>query len=121
MKQTKFINATEQVLKRAGPILILGTMTLQILLTGCASINRKEETIDSILVRENVLIEKVKAERAQPEISQALASSEALKKAEGHLLMALDEIVRANEVVTRKLIKQNKEEVEIERSAASER
>lgn len=91
------------------------------LLTGCASIDRKEETVHEILTKENVLLQKVKLERAQPEVSQAVLQSESLKKAEAHLALAIDEIIKANEVVTMKLMKQDEKEVEIERSARSDR
>lgn len=121
MKQRKFTNGTNQLFKRTIPILITTAMTIQFLLTGCASINRKEDSIDAILAKENALIEKVKLERAQPEVSEAVSKSDSLKKAEAHLIMALNELIQANEVVTMRLINQNKKEVFNERRAASER
>lgn len=121
MKQRKFTNSTNQLFQRAIPILITTAMTIQVLLTGCASINRKDETIDTILAKENALIEKVKLERAQPEVIDAISKSDSLKKAEAHLGMALDELLNANKVVSKKLINQDKKEVFIERSTASER
>jgi hypothetical protein len=121
MEQQKFTNGTNQLFKRTIPILITTAMTIQILLTGCASINRKEESIDSILSRENALIEKVKMERAQPEVTEAVSQSESLKRAEVHLSLALDELIKANEVVMMKLIKQSEKEVFIERHEASGR
>jgi len=121
MEQQKFTNGTNQLFKRTIPILITTAMTIQILLTGCASINRKEESIDTILTRENALIEKVKLERAQPEVTEAVSQSESLKKAEVHLSLALDELIKANEVVMMKLIKQDKKEVFVERHEASGR
>ena len=121
MNKHKFNNGTPQLLK----LTILSTLTLsfalQIALTGCASIDRKEESIDAILGRENVLIEKVKLERAQPEVIEAVQQSDSLKKAEAHLSMALDELMKANEVVRMKLIKQTEKEVFIERHEASGR
>lgn len=65
-----------------------------------------------------MLIEKVKLERAQPEVSEAVLKSESLKKAEVHLLMALEELLKANEVVTKKLLNQSKKEVKLERHEA---
>jgi hypothetical protein len=121
MQQTQFINSTDKLLKRTIPIIITAGLTLQVLLTGCASIDRKEETVHEILTKENVLLQKVKLERAQPEVSQAVLQSESLKKAEAHLALAIDEIIKANEVVTMKLMKQDEKEVEIERSARSDR
>jgi hypothetical protein len=121
MEQQKFNTSTNQLLKRTIPILITASMTIQILLTGCASINRKEDSIDAILAKENALIEKVKLERAQPEVIEAVSKSDCLKKAEAHLNLALDELMKANEVVTMKIINQDNKEVFIERRAASER
>lgn len=121
MQQTKFSNSTNNLLKRTIPILITASLTIQVLLTGCASVNRKEETIDTILAKESALIEKVKLERAQPEVIQGVSQSESLKKAEAHLSLALDELLRANEVIQVKLLKQNGTEVQIERSSASDR
>ena len=115
MKQQKFTNETNQIFIRAIPVLITSALALQLLLTGCANINHREESIDTILAKENVLIEKVKLERAQPDVSKAVNQSESLRKAEGHLLMALDEILKANEVVTTKLTNQTKREVSVER------
>lgn len=121
MKQPKFLIITDNFHKRAIPLLTTLTLTIQVLLTGCASINRKEETIDSILAKENVLIEKVKLERSQPEVEQGVSQNEGLKKAEAHLALALDELLKANEVIQMKLIKQNEMEVPIERSSANDR
>lgn len=121
MKQPKFLYSTDTFLKRAIPLLTAAALTTQVLLTGCASINRKEETIDSILAKENTLIEKVKLERAQPEVSNGVSRDESLKKAEAHLSLALDELLKANEVIQMKLIKQNEVEVQIERSSANDR
>lgn len=121
MEQQNFITNTNQLLKRATPILITTAMTIQILLTGCASIDRKDDSIDAILAKENALIEKVKLERAQPEVIEDVSKSDTLKKAEAHLNLALDELIKANEVVTMKLINQDNKEVFIERRAASER
>ena len=121
MQQTKFLNNADKLLKRTIPIFITAGLTIQVLLTGCASLNRKEETIDNILAKESALIEKVKFERTQPEVVQSVSQSESLKKAEAHLTLALDELLKANEVIQMKLIKQNETEVQIERSAAGDR
>ena len=121
MKQTKFTSTTEQILKRSTPALLTAAITIQVLLTGCASVDRKEDSIDAILAKENVLIEKVKLERAQPQVSAAVQQSDSLMKAEAHLALALDEIMKANEVVTMKVMKQTEKEVFIERHEASSR
>lgn len=88
----------------------LGILTMQLLLVGCASVNTKEESISSILEKENELIEKLKVERAQPEIVKAIAGNENLKKAELHLALALDELTEANKTVNTKILKINKKE-----------
>lgn len=121
MKQTNFLNSTDKFLKRTIPILITAGLTMQVLLTGCASVNRKEETIDTILTKESALIEKVKLERAQPEVVQGVSQSESLKKSEAHLSLTLDELLKANEVIQLKLLKQNETEVEFGRSSANDR
>ena len=121
MNKDKFTKGTPQFLK----LPILSTLTLafalQFALTGCASIDRQEESVDAILAKENVLIEKVKLERAQPQVSAAVQQSDSLMKAEAHLALALDEIMKANEVVTMKEMKQTEKEVFIERHEASSR
>ncbi len=121
MKQTNFRNGTNWLFKRLLPLIATAGFTSQILLTGCASVDRREETVEEILTKESVLLQKVKLERAQPEVSDAVLQSESLKKAEAHLSLALDEIIKANEVVTTKLMKQNEKEVEFERSAVNAR
>jgi len=121
MEQQQIFNKAEVFLRRAFPLLAIAGLTAQLLLTGCASVNRREETIDSILEKENALIEKVKLERTQPEVSQGVSQNEDLKKAEAHLVLALDELLKANEVIQLKLIKQNETEVHFERSARGDR
>lgn len=121
MKQHKFLYSTDTFLKRAIPLLTAAALTTQFLLTGCASVNRKEETIDSILSKESALIEKLKLERAQPEVSQGVSQNDSVKKAEAHLSLALDELLKANEVIQVKLINQNEMEVRNERRSASDR
>ena len=110
MKQTKFLNRTNNIIKRTIPILITAGLTTNLLLTGCASETRKEDSINAILAKENVLIEKVKLERAQPGISQGVVQNENLRSAEAHLSLTLDGILQANEIVMTKLNKQNGKE-----------
>lgn len=121
MKQQNFNNGPSKLFQQSIPTLISTVMTIHFLLIGCASTNRRDDSIDAILAKENALIAKVKLERVQPEVTDAIAKSDSLKKAEAHLNMALDELIQANEVVTMKLINQNKKEVLNERRAASER
>ena len=85
-------------------------LTLQMLLTGCASSPHRDNSIKAILEEENELIEKIKAERSEETLRQVIEQNELLKKAESHLLMSLDEILNANKVVTTKIMKPNKQE-----------
>lgn len=110
MKQTKIFYATNGFIKRLTPPLILLTMTSQVLLAGCASVNHREDSIESILKKENALIEKLRFERAQPDVSEAVLKSDSLKKAEAHLSTSLDELFRANEVIMSKILKQSNQE-----------
>lgn len=112
MHKPKFSNSTRYLLNQLPFIFLMLVFALQISLTGCASINRKEESVHAILQKENVLIKNLKAERAQPEIVQAISENEALKKAETHLNLSLDEMLKANEVIKTKILKQQPKEVE---------
>ncbi len=106
------------ILKRVPIFLTTIGLIGQFALTGCASVNQKEESIEAILEKENTLIEKIKLERAQPKVVEALAANESLQKAEVHLLLSLEEMIKANETISTKLLKQNTKEV---RSGKSER
>lgn len=121
MNKREFTKGTPQFLKLTTLSTLTLAFALQFALTGCASIDRKEESVDAILAKENVLIEKVKLERAEPQVSGAIQQSDSLLKAEAHLALALDEIMKANEVVTMKLFKQTEKEVFIERHEANGR
>ena len=121
MKQPKFNKGTKQFFKRTIPPLITTAIALQILLTGCASVDRKDDSIDAILAKENVLIQKVQAERSQADVASAVQQSASLMKAEAHLSLALEEMLKANEVVTTKLINQDEREVLIERNTRNNR
>jgi hypothetical protein len=110
MKTTNLITSTHEVLKRLPTLITITALAGQTILTGCASINQKEESIDAILAKQNVLIEKVKIERAQPEVSEKVSTDESLKKAEMHLLLSLDEIVKANETIKTRIINENRKD-----------
>jgi len=86
-------------------------LTLQMLLTGCASSPHRDDSIQAVLTKENELIEKIKAERSEESLRQAIEQNELLKKAEAHLLLSLEEILNANKVVTTKIMNPNKPEV----------
>lgn len=110
-KQTQNFN-TNELLKRAPMLLTMLVLTTPTWLTACASINRREESVHTILQKENALIERLQAERAQPEIAQAVSENESLKKAEAHLALSLEELKEANETVKTKILKTNKEEAQ---------
>lgn len=90
------------------------------MLTGCASMNQKEESIGDIIEKENTLIGKVQAERATPEVQQGVSQNASLKVSEDHLGLALQELLKANEVITTKLIQQNEKEVDFDRFGGRE-
>ena len=94
---------------------ILYAVALSAMLTGCASMNQHEESISDILEKENALIGKVQAERATPEVQQGVSQNASLKTSEDHLALSLQELLKANEVITTKLIQQNEKEVDFDR------
>jgi len=112
MNKPKFISNAINVLKKLPLLLTFLALTGHTLLTGCASVSHKDESIDVILQKENTLIEKLKAERAQAEIAQSISENEALAKAEVHLGLGLEEILKSNETIKTKILKQNKKEVQ---------
>lgn len=112
MHKPKNRNEAHDFIKRLPLLLILTASTTPLWLTACASINRKENSIHSILEKENALIEKLQAQRKQPEVAQAVSENESLKKAEAHLTLSLEELKEANETIKTKILKANKEEVE---------
>ena len=81
------------------------------LLSACATL-RRDEAVDAVLIKENALIQKVQKERSDPLIAAAISENEVLKKAEAHLSLALEEILRANESLRSEIIKiKEKEEL----------
>lgn len=111
MKPKTTKNSTNEFLKRHPQSFILSILTISLCLTACASINRKDESIHTILQKENALIEKLQAERAQPEVAQAISENASLTKAEAHLRLALEELISANKTIKNKILKTNKKEV----------
>lgn len=112
MHKTRTGNGTHDFIKRLPLLLILLGSTTPLWITACASINRKEDSIHSILEKENALIERLQVQRAQPEIAQAVSESESLKKAEAHLALSLKELKGANEMIKTKILKMNKQGVQ---------
>lgn len=112
MHKPKTRNETHDFIKRLPLLLILTTSTTPLWFTACASINRKEDSIHAILEKENALIEKLQAQRKQPEITQAVSENEKLQKAETHLALSLEELKEANETIKTKILKANEEEGE---------
>ena len=112
MNNSKFNQHNKHVINQQISTFLMIGLSLQIFLSGCASNYRKDESIHTILQKENALIEKIKMERAQPEITQAVEASDALKKAETHLNLSLDEMLKANEAIRHKILTQQPKEVE---------
>jgi len=112
MNKSKFYQHHKYLMSQPLSIFLMLAIAFQMFLSGCASINRKEESIHTILQKENALIEKLKIERAQPEITQAVEANESLKKAEAHLNLSLDEMLKANETIKNQILKQQPKEVE---------
>lgn len=112
MHKTKTRNEAHDFLKRLPLLLILTASTTPLWLTACASINRKEDSIHAIVEKENALIEKLQAQRTQPEIAQAVSENQHLKKAEAHLALSLEELKEANKTIKTKILKAINEEVE---------
>ena len=110
MKHKPTQNDTPSIFKRLPLLILLLSSISPFWFTACASINRKEDSIHSILEKENALIEKVQAQRAQPEIAVAIAENEDLKKAEAHLSLSLQELKEANKTIKTKILKTKKEE-----------
>jgi hypothetical protein len=114
MNNNKFNTNTRLVLYRLKLPFLMFALVGQSILAGCASFDSKEESIEAILAKENTLIQKVRVERALPEVQQCILQSESLTKSESHLSLALEELLKANDVVTTKLMNQNKREVVFE-------
>lgn len=110
MNKPKFSNSTRKLLTQLPLIILMLALTLQMLLTGCASSPHKDDSIHAILTKENELIEKIKVERSSEILRQVIEQNEHLRKAEAHLLMSLEEILNANKVVTTKIMNTNKQE-----------
>lgn len=85
-------------------------LTMLFLLPSCATHSHKESFAHTILRKENDLIEKIKAERSAEDFKTEIEKNENLRRAEVHLMMGLNEMQKANEIVTKKLINQNQEE-----------
>ncbi len=111
MHKTHSKSETTNFLKRLPLLLVLISATTPLWLTACASINSKDDSVHAILQKENELIERLQAQRAQPEIARAVSENEGLKKAEAHLALSLAELKEANETIKTKILKTNKEEV----------
>ena len=65
MNKREFINGTPKFYNRPIPSILILASALQFTLPGCASVDRREESIDAILAKENVLIEKALSEFKQ--------------------------------------------------------
>jgi hypothetical protein len=111
MQQTKNKTTKSTNQKFNKPILGITVVLFQLFNTGCATTATSDDAIRSVLIKENVLIEKLKLERRQPAVNQGLSQSETLKSSEEHLLTSLDEIYQANEMLANELF--NKSQMEM--------
>jgi hypothetical protein len=121
MNQTDKSISAYGILKRIAPSVLVFAFALQMVLTGCATVGQKDESIEDILAKENDLIAKVKVERAIPAVKQGISQSEALQTSEAHLGVALEEIESANQVIMTTLVNEEKQEVNLERHAGHDR
>lgn len=110
MNKPKIKTSTRKLIKQFPRVIIIIGLTVQLFLTGCASVSHKENSIHTILEKENQVIEKLKAERSAENLRTLIEQNDELRKAEIHLLIALDEIQKSNEVVTKKIMKPNTKE-----------
>ena len=108
--------STNYIFKRLSFLKILCTLSILVLFTACASVSHRDKSIHSILQKENELIEKLQAERTQPEIVRAVSNSEDLRRAEAHLALVLEELLSANETIKTKILKVKKKEDESEQN-----
>lgn len=109
MKQTQNKKVKLQIDPKIFKYPILVTSLVSSFLLGCATANQSNRVVSNTLEKENVLIEKLKAERAQPEIQKAISANSKLSEAEAHLLMALDEINESNKKMQSIFLKQQSE------------
>jgi hypothetical protein len=112
-QQTRLL--TQTIFSRPSLLLRLATLLSGLSLAACASAAHKDDSIESILKKENVVISKVKVERSEPTLCALLNGTSEMTEAEKHLSEALDAITRSNEVITQKLLSERGKENEIER------
>ena len=111
MNKKDIKTGTTNILKPTHHLLKPMTLVISMCLAACANIQTKEEYIHAILEKENVLIEKLKTERAQPEVNEAVSKNENLKNAETHLSLALEELKGANDAIKSTIIKEKQREI----------
>ncbi len=95
---------------------LICSVLIPLTLIGCATGTNRNQSAQSILARERTLIEKIKEERAQAEVRTTIEQNPELLRAENHLTVSLDEILKANEVISKKLLKKSKKEETDERN-----
>lgn len=108
MKQNQNQKRTKNLNKQYLKYPAIATALISSFLLGCATATQNNRAVSNILTKENVLIQKLKEQRSQPEITKAIENSEPLKAAEAHLLMALEELHKANENIQSTFLIQTK-------------
>lgn len=105
MKQTTNNKRTKTLKIQTLKIPLIIASLISSFLLGCATAKQNNRTVSTVLEKESVLIQKLKEERLQPQIADAVKKDEGLRLAEKHLLMALDELAKANEKVQSTFLK----------------
>ena len=106
MKQIKTKKRTKTLATSSFLFPLTCTFLISNLLLGCATAGQHDRTVSIILDKENILIQKIKIERAKPELIATVQKDRNLSDAEAHLLMALDELSKANAKVQTVLLNQ---------------
>ncbi len=112
----RFYKTKPEDQNRANLLPIVITLCTTLLLSGWATINRDSRAIRSILKKENTLIEKILEERSASEVQQGILENDVLKKAEGHLVTSLNELLKANQAIQNNLLKDTEEKKEYVRN-----
>lgn len=110
--KNKLINTQLQKNRHTYKI-ILTTLVFTSALIGCSTANRSNQRLSNIIEKEVTLLEKLKAERSQPEIKAAIQKDQVLVNSEAHLLMSLDELIEANKKSKNTFLKETNNKGEV--------
>ena len=109
MKQTKTQPRLKNLIPKTLTISISTAALLSSFLLGCATARQHDRTVSTVLEKESVLIQKLQEERAQANVVQPIKKNKALSDAEVHLLLALEELAKANEQMRTVFLNSNPE------------